>query len=66
MFYFGWLLPQIMVVLAMVWDRFKNGRVHPAYWIAGVSLIAENLLEVLLFDTPPWQYAANHLASVFL
>ena len=64
--YFGVFLPDLMIVVSMAWDRIHNGRIHPVYLVAGTALIAENVAEAMLFDTPPWQTAANWLASFFL
>lgn len=64
--YFGMFLPNLMIVISMIWDKVRNGRIHPVFLIAGTALIAENVAEALLFDTPPWQTAANWLASFFL
>jgi hypothetical protein len=64
--YFGLVLPDMMVVFTMAWDKARFGRVHPVYLIAGTSLIAENIAEVMLFDSPPWQTVANSLSGFFL
>ena len=64
--YFGALLPDLMVVLAMVWDKISFGRIHPVYLIAGTFLIVDNITETLLFDSKAWQAAANWLSGFFL
>jgi hypothetical protein len=64
--YFAVFLPDLMIVFAMIWDKVKLGRVHPVYLIGGTLIIAENVAEVLLFGTPPWQTAADRLAGFFL
>jgi|SRR6185369_3114258 len=64
--YFGVFLPDLMIVISMIWDKIHNGRVHPVFLVAGSALIAENVAEVILFDTSAWQAVANWLASFFL
>jgi uncharacterized membrane protein YozB (DUF420 family) len=53
------------IPIAMLRDRLAFGRVHPAYWIFGVGLIAEQTLEVLLFDTHGWRMVAGVIYSAF-
>jgi hypothetical protein len=48
-----------LVVIAMVRDRLKFGKVHPAYWSLGVGLIAEHVAEAVLFDTSGWRSFAQ-------
>ena len=64
--YFAVFIPDMMIVIAMIWEKVRFGRVHPVLLVAGTVLIAENVAEVILFDTQPWQAVANRLASFFL
>jgi hypothetical protein len=48
-----------LIVVAMIRDRLKFGHIHPAYWIFGLGLIAEHVVEVMLFDTPLWRATAR-------
>jgi hypothetical protein len=65
-FVFGFVLPNSMVVAAMLWEKFTVGRVHVVYLTAGVALIAFNLAEVFLFGSSGWRFVANWLAGFFL
>ena len=55
----GVVVSDSLVLVAMVRDRLKFGRIHPAYLIFGSLLIAEHVFEILLFDTPIWRAAAS-------
>ena len=55
----GLVLADTPLVAAMVRDKLKFGRVHPAYLWCGVPLIAEQSAEALLFDSPVWRAAAQ-------
>jgi hypothetical protein len=55
----GLVVADLPVVIAALRDRLKFGRVHPVYAWFGTLLIAENLLEVLMFDTPLWRALAK-------
>ena len=63
---FGLVLPDSMILLAMVWEKFTIGRVNAIYLTAGLALIAENIAELFLFDTCGWRVLGNWLASLFL
>jgi len=61
--WFG-LAPQCAIVLiAMLHDRWTLGRVHPAYWTAGVLVMVEGAFEVTFFDSPGWRVTAHWLAG---
>lgn len=59
------VLADSLIVVAMVRDRLAFGRVHPAYWIFGSALLADHVLEVLLFDTGPWRATAKAIYAAF-
>jgi hypothetical protein len=54
----GVVVSDSLILVAMVRDRLKFGRIHPAYLVFGLALIAEHVWEVLFFDTPTWRAAA--------
>lgn len=54
----GVVVSDSLILVAMVRDRLKFGRIHPAYLIFGLPLIAEHVWEALFFDTSTWRAAA--------
>lgn len=50
----GFVAADSLILIAMVRDQLAIGRVHNAYWIFGVALIALHLAEVALFGAPQW------------
>lgn len=60
---FAIVFPDSLILLAMIRDRLAVGRIHPVYLVAGVALIAEHLVEAILFDTPAWRVVAHRLAE---
>jgi len=44
----------LIIVAAMIHDRRTNGRVHPAYWIAGGLLVATQLVRPLVASSEAW------------
>jgi len=63
---FGLILPDCMILVAMLWEKLTIGRVHVVYLTVGLALIAENVAEAYLFDSSGWRVLANWLASFFL
>jgi hypothetical protein len=50
-----------LILIAIARDALKFRRVHPAWLIFGLGLIAEHVAEALLYDTPAWRAAARFL-----
>lgn len=48
------LAADLLIVAAMIHDKRARGRVHPAYWIAGAVLLAEQLLRVPISNSAAW------------
>lgn len=63
---FGVILPDCMILVAMLWEKLTIGRVHVVYLTVGLALIAENVAEVYFFDSSGWRVLANWLASFFV
>ncbi len=63
---FQGIIPLSMILVAMLWEKFTKGRIHPVYFIAGLPLIVESMAEILLFDTAGWQIFSAWLAGFFL
>ena len=62
---FAFVLPNCMILIAMLWEKLMLGRVHVVYLTAGVALILENLTETYFFDSSGWRVLANWLAGFF-
>ena len=55
------VVPDSLLLIAALRDRMKFGRVHPVYLWFGSLLIADHVVETLLFDTPVWRASAQAL-----
>jgi hypothetical protein len=53
--WFGLVLSDSLIILAWIFDRRLNGRIHPVLLFGGIAIIAENIAEIILFDKPIWQ-----------
>lgn len=58
------LLIDLLIVAAMIHDRRTNGRVHPAYWIAGGALLAVQLARIPFSRTDTWVALTHRIAAL--
>jgi hypothetical protein len=62
--WFALVLADSMIVIAWIWDRLRNGRIHPVLLYAGLFIILEQTFEVLAFDSPAWQATAKWIYTM--
>ena len=53
------VLADSLILVAMIRDQVRFGGVHPAYLIFGTMLLADHVVEVLLYDSPGWRAVAR-------
>jgi hypothetical protein len=58
------LAVDLLIVAAMIHDRRTIGRVHPAYWIAGGTVLAVQLLRVPVSATAAWAHVTYWLVAL--
>lgn len=59
--WFALVLADSLIVIAWIWDKLRNGSVHPVLKWGGLFIIAEQTFEVLAFDSPVWRSIAKWL-----
>jgi hypothetical protein len=59
--WFAVVLADSLIIVAFIWDWLRNKRIHPALLCAGLFIIAENVIEIFLFDSRWWRVIANAL-----
>lgn len=59
--WFAVVLADSFIVFAWIWDKIKNGKVHPVLAYIGFLIIVENTFEVLLFDSGSWRSIAKEV-----
>lgn len=57
--YFG--IADLFILGAMVWDRVRNGRFHPAFVWGAVFVIASQVLRIVFCTSPGWLMVARWL-----
>ena len=59
--WFACVLADSLIIVAFIWDWLRNKRIHPALLYGGLFIIAENITEILLFDSNGWRIIANRI-----
>lgn len=57
--WFGVVLPDSLIVIAWIWDKRVNGKIHTALLYVGAFMIAEDVFEVLAYDSAAWRAVAK-------
>jgi hypothetical protein len=59
--WFGLILADSLILIAIAWDVLTNKKVSSVLLYAGLFIIAEQTLEVFMFDRPLWRVIAKHV-----
>ncbi len=65
-FWFAIVLAYSLIVVSWIWDKLKNGKIHPTLKYVGLFIIIEQTFEVLAFDSPPWRSVAVWVIEFFI
>lgn len=63
--WFGFVLADIFIIIAMLWDKMVNEKIHPVLLYVGSFIILEHILEVLLFDSYYWRIISRTLYQFY-
>ena len=59
--WFALVLADSLILIAWLWDKIKNGSIHPVLLWGGLFIIVEQTFEVFSFDSPAWRSIASWL-----
>ena len=62
--WFALVLADSLIIIAWIWDKLVNGRIHPTLLYVGLFIIAEQSFEVWMFDSPGWRVVSNQVYNV--
>ncbi len=62
--WFAVVLADSWILISCIWDRWKNGRVHPVFKYVGAFIILEHSFEVIYFDNNTWRVAAKYIYNL--
>jgi len=63
--WFALVVADSLILIAWIWDKFRNGKIHPVLLYTGLFIILEQSFEVVAFDNPTWRSIAKWLYGVF-
>lgn len=63
--WFALVLADSLIVIAWIWDKLKNGNIHPVLKYVGLFIILEQSFEVWVYDSPLWRSIAKWVYTVF-
>lgn len=56
--WFALVLADSLIIVAWIWDKLKNGKIHPVLLYVGLFIILEQSFEVWVYDGPVWRSIA--------
>jgi hypothetical protein len=59
--WFAVVLADSWILISCVWDKWRNGRVHPVFKYVGAFIILEHSFEVIYFDNSTWRIVAKYI-----
>jgi hypothetical protein len=62
--WFAVVLADSLILVSCIWDRLRNGKVHPVFKYLGAFIILEHIFEVVTFDNPSWRFVAHHIYNL--
>ncbi|MEO7306437.1 MAG: hypothetical protein ABIR78_05465 [Ferruginibacter sp.] len=62
--WFALVLADSLIIIAWIWDKFRNGKIHPVLKYIGLFIILEQTFEVFAFDTPIWRQIAKWIYNL--
>lgn len=57
--WFALVLADSLIVVSWIWDKLKNGTIHPVLKYAGTFIILEQTFELMAFDSAAWRVVAK-------
>lgn len=57
--WFALVLADSLIIISWIWDKCKNGKVHPVLKYVGLFIILEQTFEVVAYDSSLWRQTAK-------
>lgn len=58
-FWFALVLADSLIIISWIWDKCKNGIIHPVLKYMGLFIILEQSFEVIVYDSSLWRHTAK-------
>ncbi len=63
--WFALVLADSLIIVAWVWDKIADGRIHPTLLYVGSFVVLEQTFEAIAFDREPWSTTSKLLYALF-
>ncbi|HEU4472801.1 MAG TPA: hypothetical protein VFR58_17020 [Flavisolibacter sp.] len=63
--WFELVLADSLILIAWIWDKMRNGRIHPVLFYVGSFIIVEQSLEIYFFGSQAYQAGEKWLYGLF-
>jgi len=63
--WFALVLADSLIIISWIWDKLRNGLIHPILKYGGAFIILEQTFEVVAFDSPIWRSIAKWIYYSF-
>lgn len=63
--WFGLILSDSLIIIAWIWDKISNKRIHPSLLYPGIAIMIEQTIEVFLYDSNIWRKLGKLLYGMF-
>jgi hypothetical protein len=57
--WFALVLADSLIIISWIWDKCKNGNIHPVLKYMGLFIILEQSFEVIVYDSSLWRQTAK-------
>ncbi len=57
--WFALVLADSLIIFSWIWDKLRNGTIHPILKYGGLFIILEQTFEVVALDSPTWRSIAK-------
>jgi len=62
--WFAVVLADSLIITAWIWDKVKNGKIHPALLFWGLFVILEQSFEVIVYDSEIWRSISKGIYGI--
>ena len=62
--WFGLILSDSLIIIAWIWDKIENNRIHPSLFYPGILIISEQTMEVFMYDSDVWRQIGKAIYAI--
>ncbi len=62
--WFALVLADSLIIISWIWDKLKNGKIHPVLKYVGLFIILEQTFEVIAYDSSLWRQIGKGIYDI--